>query len=419
MLIRSWLKIILCAAIFFPIMLSISCLSLAAEWSAEPSISTNREYNTNIRLTTQPHNSVTGTTLSPKLNLGVRSDIWQVNGGAEFVQKRFSGESDLDRDDHLFNLSTSYNAERSTWALKGASTKTSTITDQVTSTTGLSQVQRVQDERSVTPSLTWLMTELTQLQLTYSLRNLSYVNGASAGLYDYSSRSISATLTNRLAVDYQVFFVAGHSIFRMPSRTLGLSYDSKSVNYQMGMTRIFSETLRGTLAVGARETSVEQGVCRAYGLTTLSGSLLVTCFQSKTQISKESSSVFNGSFEKQFEVLNLTATLSRSLDASALGGQVETDSLYFHLERPVTEKWMSLLDVNAYKTHNIQEDISSGDRRFYSLQPKLIWQWTPEWQTSISYSYIHMKRAHEPTAVTASSVYLSLRYTWPKMSIPR
>ena len=78
----------------------------AAEWTFEPAVKLRREYNDNIRLTAQPHNSVNGSIIAPSLNFGVNTPVWQTSGGGEDTQRRYSGEVGLDQDDNLLTIYT-------------------------------------------------------------------------------------------------------------------------------------------------------------------------------------------------------------------------------------------------------------------------------------------------------------------------
>ena len=49
------------------IYLASTTAGIAAEWSATPSVKLQQEYNDNIRMTNQPHDSVWGTVLAPRL----------------------------------------------------------------------------------------------------------------------------------------------------------------------------------------------------------------------------------------------------------------------------------------------------------------------------------------------------------------
>jgi hypothetical protein len=403
----------------------------AAEWSAEPSVRLNRGYNDNIQLTIQPHSSVTSSLFAPKLNLGASSDIWQVAGGVEAVQNRFSGDSNLDADDRFYNLSASYLTERTTWQVAGSVSKSSFLTNQqITPETGVVQVQKVQDASSITPSWTWAMNELTQLQLAYSLQNISYVNGVEAGLYDYSARAITATLTNSLDQNHKVFFSARYSVFNLPAiAPTPISFDSfetsqrsKSSTYQAGITRTFSETARWTLSAGLRKTSIEQDGLQVIQVACPPPFDFLTCateFRPATFFSKQSGTVFSGNFEKLFASSSFTATMSRSLDSSGTGGQVQTDSLGLSISQSFTPKLTGGLSVISYTSSTVTPNISGIDNRLYSIEPTLHWQWTQELSLDGSYRYTHIRRVAEAQPVTADAVYLTLRYQWQKMAISR
>src|SRR5690242_16288697 len=80
---------------FFRLNLAISLLVIsplinAAEWWLSPSIKLGENYDDNILLTTAAHSSVRNTAVSPQLDFGVTSDIWQVGGEAKLTRRRFA-----------------------------------------------------------------------------------------------------------------------------------------------------------------------------------------------------------------------------------------------------------------------------------------------------------------------------------------
>lgn len=384
----------------------------AAEWSAQPSVRAGLEHNDNARLTIQPHNSVTGSMISPRLDLGVSSDIWQVTGSVEAVQKRFSGESGLDRDDRYYNLLTSYKTERSSWQLAGSMSKSSTLVgEQISPDSGLIQIQKAYDTRSINPSWTWGMNELTQLQLAYSFNSVSYVDGKRVGLFDYSTRAVSAQLTNQFDPKDQVFFSAGYSIFNVPATT----FESKSAMYQAGITRTFSATTRGTLSAGTRKTSSEQV---ALVCTVSFGPFCIQTVNA-TVFSKGSSSTFNGSLEKQYETTRLQVGFGRAINPSGLGTQVQTDSQNVTLSRQFSSKLTGNFSVNNYDSSSETGNLTSVDSHFYTIVPGLHWTWMQEWSADLTYRYSHIKREVENEPASSNATYLTVRYAWPRMSVSR
>jgi len=186
--------------------LSMPLVCEAAEWTVEPSALFSLVYNDNVNLTTQPHNSVNSNVISPRLDLGMRTQAWQLTGSAEASRIRYSGEIGQDRDDNAFRLSTTYRSERNIWQLDANSTRDSPVADEQTSSdTGAVQTPKIRETHGFSPSWTRMLTERTRLQLMYQLNDTSYVNGESVGLYDYRYSTASTTVSNQLSKLSQVF----------------------------------------------------------------------------------------------------------------------------------------------------------------------------------------------------------------------
>jgi len=398
----------ICTLVLLPIPRSVS----AAEWFMQPSVRGGREHNDNIQLTIQPHNGVTGTMISPKLDLGVSSDIWLITGSAETLHKWYTGQEGLDRDDWYYNLLTSYKTERSMWQLSGGISKSSTLAnEQISPTTGLIQAQKAYDTHSVSPSWTWTVNELTQLQLVYSFDSVSYVDGQSVGLLDYVTRDTSARLSYQLSAGDQIFVSTAYSLFIVPATT----FESKSASYEAGFTRTFSETTHGTLSAGINRNTSQQD---ALVCTVFLGPL---CLQtaSETLSSKKSSSIYSGNLEKQFETTNLMISIGRAYSPTGLGGEVLTDSVNVTLNRQISSQLAASFMVGNYDTKPATANVHGVNSHLYSIEPGLHWIWRQEWSADLTYQYSHIKREGEPEPASSNALYLTVRYAWPKMGISR
>src|SRR3990172_8063797 len=291
--------------------LSIPIACQAAEWTVEPSALFGFVYNDNVNLTTQPHSSVNSNVITPRLDLGVHTQAWQITGSAEASRRRYSGESGQDRDDNAFRLSSAYQSNRNVWQLNASSTRDSPIADEQTSSdTGAVQTPKIRETHGFSPSWTRMLTERTRLQLMYQLNDTSYVNGQSVGLYDYRYRTASATLSNQLSTLSQVFVTGGYSAFHTPVT----GNESTTRSFQVGITQNFSESTQGTLAAGARRTeTLTQGGRPVYTrFSTIFGDFLIQTGVTQNARQQETSSVFSGSLEKKYEITRLSMILSHS-----------------------------------------------------------------------------------------------------------
>ena len=445
-------------------------LSSAAEWFAAPSVRVASQYDENIQLTIQPHKSTSGSTVSPKLNLGVRSDIWELNGSAEYEHKKYS-DAELDTNNQYFNLGSSYRTERNTWQLSGSSVKSSVLANQKiyagidqyldrvyqgvlsqywgnlysipTPIAVNAQTHRNQELRSISPSWVWAMDERKQVQLSYQYSSTSYVNGSSVGLSDNSTRGVSARLSNQLDATNQVFFSAGYSVYRAPSvahateidkRSIYLAEaiypkllasESKSASYQVGISHTFSETLSGGVSGGAWKTSAERSVqtCLQPGsfddyLLSVTPACLVAG-DTVMQKSRTTSFIFSGNLEKNFESTRANASLSRTFNPSSAGDQAQTDTLNLAYSHIITEKLTGNYSVTASKYSSEVGGISGFNYNLYQISPRLDWRWTPEVLVNMAYGYARTKRSWEPEPVASNSIYISLTYQWPRFSFSR
>ena len=398
--------------------LSVSLVCGAAEWTVEPSAVFSLIYNDNSSLTTQPHNSANGNIITPGLNLGMRTQAWQITGSANASRLRYSGQSGQDRDDNALRLSSAYQSERNTWQLGADSTRDSPIADKKTSSdTGAVQTQKVRETHGFSPSWTRKMTERTKLQLMYQLNDTSYVNGQSVGLYDYRYRTASATVSNQLSEQNQIFVTGGYSSFHTPVT----GNESTTRSFQVGITQIFSESMQGTLQAGARRTeTLTQGGRPVYTrFSTIFGDFLIQTGVTQNARQQETSSVFSGSLEKKYEITRLSMILSRSFVPSGSGSEVEQDSFAFGLNRTITPRLSAYINLNSVIVRDDQGNISNNSRPYYHAESGANWAWTQELSLNMSYGYSRVKREFEDKAAIANSAYLTLIYRPLKTSISR
>ena len=399
--------------------LSIPIACQAAEWTVEPSALFGFVYNDNVNLTTQPHSSVNSNVITPRLDLGVHTQAWQITGSAEASRRRYSVESGQDRDDNAFRLSSAYQSNRNVWQLNASSTRDSPIADEQTSSdTGAVQTPKIRETHGFSPSWTRMLTERTRLQLMYQLNDTSYVNGQSVGLYDYRYRTASATLSNQLSTLSQVFVTGGYSAFHTPVT----GNESTTRSFQVGITQNFSESTQGTLAAGARRTeTLIQGGEPFYKFSFNESGELVLAEIGVTSDRRlqETSSVFSGSLSKKYELTSINISFSRSLAPSGSGSEIEQDSFDFRLNRTMTPRLNAYINLNSVIVRDDQGNISNNNRPYYHADLGANWAWTRELSLNMSYGYSRVKREFEDKAAIANSARLTLIYRPLKTSISR
>lgn len=392
----------------------------AAEWTAEPSVKLRREYNDNLRLSAYPHESVTGSLITPALDLGVAGPRWNLGLNAEATQRRYSGEEGLDRDDSALKLISLFKTERSTWQLDASRIRDSAmISESVDADTGTVEALKERETDTVSPTWTWMYSPITQLQLALRQTDVAYEESTlSAGLYDYRYRTASATLGRRLSELNQIFLYGGYSEYHVPIT----SFDSETLNLQAGFTRNFTETTTVTLQAGQRRTeSFTKGGTPIYTYYLIAPN---TYYRVQTGVSPDSrtqrtGSVFSGNLDTKTESTDWNFSLSRSFDPSGSGGQVEQDQLKFKFNKRLSPRMGVNINGSALKVRTEEGNITNSDRTFYDFGPGIYWLWTREWSVGANYRYAHVKRVYENEAADSNSLNLWLTYKPLKMSVSR
>lgn len=410
-------------SILFSVLLLPASKSIAAEWWLAPTMRVEAEYNDNLSLTTLPHQSTHGTVISPSLDFGVRSDIWGVSGKAEFVRQSYSDISNEGRDTQNYALSSQYSTERMRWELSGNQSYSTVLVNQAGDPdVGSLQLGKKRKTSDYGPTWAWMMTESTQLQLRYLKSEALYEDGLQFSLFDYNSRTMTASLSHQLSFRSRVFIDLGYSVFKVPAN----DYESKSTSIKGGVSHSFSDSLRTSLSIGADRT-LSEGVVRGCLVPGFDISFdsnfnpIVTpvclLFASERVSQDDTSFLFSANVEKQFELARMSATLSRSLAPSGSGTIVRTDSLGWQASLPVTHRLTSSLSVDVYDVRSTFGDITGFDRTFYQASPGLRWQLAEEWSFETSFRYSVLKRDNDPSGAKSRSVLLRLIYQGSKISI--
>lgn len=408
-----------------------SSCAVAAEWSAEPTVSLRQEYNDNINLSPLPHKAVWGTILSPSITFSGNSETLEVSGGAQLNFNRYTGAKGLDSDDRIFAFGAQYKNERNTWGLNVNSTRDSThATEQVS--TGIILPRSQRNALTVNPSWSHSFSDRISLHFEYKLNSVTYDNGLSVGLVDYKSKGGDVSMAYLLNDTDKVTISTGRS----KSTSAGNS-ESTTDHLNLVYSHEFSETLHGDALVGVRKTTSKYFMdvysCEGIGgYAKLVGSVYYCGFDFfgrfffnpsdlaqlvAPRTSTKGSSFNLGLSKKMAETDLLTARLSRDINPSGRGLLVETDHLSLAYSRRFSDTLSGSINTDLYRTRN--PAIANSGNQYFTIAPSLSWQLSEWWYLDSGVQYANQKFDGATTGVSSNLIYGSIRYNWPKISVSR
>lgn len=428
--------------------LLVPALSAATEYSAKPSISLQLQDDSNLLLTAQPHQSVTGLTIAPHIDLSAAQANWNITGSADVRGHRYWGQSGLNGNDQIYNLSSLYRTQRNTFQLSGGYASESVTASSIFSPDiGLVSTQTQRITRSVNPSWTWQMTERTRLELNYKSSLVSYQNVPNSGLINYTSRDGAATLLYELSSKDQLTVQIERSYFAVPQESqsqlgqssyttlsgildpnpLILSNTSITDNLVLGWSHSFSQTLSASLAAGARRTNSDSIVqtCTASAPITfnfITGLVVGTCTQTATTAYSDKSNgyVYDAEINKQLQLSDINLTLERQISPSGFGTQVQMNSETLAVTRNLSARLSTGLSISGNQVRGIGGTAPTLNRENYTMaSTDLNWRWTRQLTVQTGYRYITLRFLNNNIRAHDNTVYLRLDYAWRRFSMSR
>lgn len=374
----------------------------AAEWSAEPLVSIKGEYNSNLLLSPTTPGEVFGHWVSPGVRFAGSTESLEIGGrmAADFV--RYYGDKNVALTNLYFPISIKHKTEQDTIALDAGLTRDNTLMSELQQTGAvLAFTQR--NLWNVNPSWTHALTEKANLITSYQFNDVTYENGAPAGLADYRVHTLSGGGSYSLTETDQLQGMMVYTNFQVP--TVGLA--SNIYGAQFSYTHAFSETFTGTLSGGPRYLSSTLDFAQSSG--------------------RENSLVwvFGGALEKKFARFQVKLDGGREILPSGFGILLRTDRVGLKIGHQVNEKLLLEIVGQGY----LVEGVTTRNGRnvipltsYVTVTPRVTWRFSEWWSATLSYSHADQRRIDAPTAndaATGNSMYLMITYFPPKLSFSR
>ena len=383
--------------------LSLPRISLAAEWSFQPSIGLATGRDDNATLTTGAHESVTAVSIYPRMKWAKTTETSAVNLDLLLSATEYSGNQVPDTDAQTLTLNSYVQTtERTKWGLDSEfrreilfeSTESTAGTGNLRDTDVGLVTQKVRRESLLArPSWNHALTERSSLGLNYEINDVSFTNIAGTGLEDYKDHRVAATYAYRITQRDDLNFTLAHSAYRPDVSNT----KSDSNQLLVGISRAFTETARGRFMVGVGETS------------------------EKTSAGTDDSSnyVLEAGLEQRSELTTVDGVISRDVQPSGAGRSVLSNQFRINLSRKISPMVNLNIRANVFRNKVLEGSDPDVDRRYYELIPGLSWQWKPEWAFGLEYQYRKQKFDADPETAKSNALFAGVKYSWPKQVTSR
>ena len=409
--------------LLLPAMLLLSSSSQAFDWFLDPSLTFTERYTDNLRLLVKPTRDNLISTFSPSLNFGYLTDENELTGNFLWNQSVYHGEDSLNFGEKILNLNDSFTADR--WSLNttGRYAIESTITTQTdVNSGGYVAAQLPRDTKSISPNLTYKLTETNSLQLGLSYLDVTFEKHPNLAFTDYSNGQLYSTLNHNYSNKLSFNLTGSYSLYYAGTSAPLLLYynnnlahpylenykqNSTTSSYQLGVQYLFDEHTTFSATAGLRDTS---------STTNYQCSMFVPgCSFFATHLSSTTNGkIYSVSVKRNFERGNLNLSANQQLNPASTGSQQQSTSLngsgLYHLD----ERWSlgitGLYQIVETIAASNSSTIFNYNRTYKSISPNIQWKWTPEVNLQLSYTYSDQYFTSSNLTALANNVQLQFIY---------
>lgn len=371
--------------------------AMAAEWTVQPYLDLGAMRDDNVRLTTAPHETTSAYVAAARMRAERETEVSKANMNIFVAHTRYHAGELPDKTEHGLKLDASRRtSERGTLGLSGEYRRDALfervvvreeegvgdVRDVDVGLTTEAEVRR--HYRVLRPSWNWLLTERSSVRLAYRRTDVSFSNSGGTRLFDYEDDLLSGSYHRQLTQRDEFIVTTNVSRYR-PDTT---DAEADTLQLLVGRGRAFSETLRGSMSVGASRSKERVGA----------------------QEESSTGAVVNAALRQRSELSTLEGVISRDVTPSGIGRALRTDQVRLHWARKLQPMIELVFEGRFLRTRLIEGTDPSVNRRYYQISPELRWRWLENLSVVGSYRYRHQKFEASPDSADSSTVFLGVSY---------
>ena len=340
----------------------------AAEWLAEGQASLSGVFDDNIRLSATDKQSVFGAIFAPQIGVRRRTEIWDLNFIADATIAQYSEDSALNSQNPRLRFDSKYRTMKGLLRVTGEASRTSTLVTEETDA-GRFNSNTERNLFRLSPSWAYSLTELDTLNLGVGWTEAFYESDA---LADYRSFNANAGWSRQVTPTdvMSLTMVADH--YESEST---LDLQSNAVAALVGWEHTLSERLRVSVAAGPQYFTTD-----------------VPSFAGGTLHTEEQDTIgyrVNASIDYQLSPqTSVGASFAHQIDPSGSGtplerNRFEVNARHQFLPR-LAASLRAFLQLDSSPTNELG---NNRDRNYVSVEPRVIYELTPNWDLSGSYRF--------------------------------
>jgi hypothetical protein len=396
-----------CLCVFIGSCLLFSFKVNAVRYAIESDVSARAEYNDNIFLTSEPHDSVYALTVIPEAKMVAKEANWETFLNGKLRSNNYS-DHNLDSNDVYLDLSGKYQSERNIYSLGGAYYLDSNLRSE-SADFGITGKRVNREYWNIVPQYTRLLTERLSFTLSFNHADVDYLDAENTGFVPYRLNTLTGSLAYSLTERDRVSFILQ-----------GTDYVSKNnaIEYQLFITRLgiehdFSELWSVNFTIGGSRRNSTNTITQTFDF-----------FGQPITLTEEidfsdKGYVLDAGLQRKFETGSFSAGISRDNVTNSQGGLNEVNTLRFRFSQKVTSLWKYDFHARYQDINAVSSVTRTSDREVFIIEPRVFYSLSRDWTANASYRYAARKFRSDTSddrAPHSNRIYLGLTYNFPDIS---
>lgn len=401
------------------------------------------EFNSNLFLTTRPHEDTWGEGVDGTIDLSLADSRWKTQATGRFQNRWYPNDNNLDYYNQLFSVKSQYFSERAVWGLDSQYNMDNTLSSLDSLDLGFVFTRIPRTTRLVSPNVTYSLTENTSLALAYTYQDTTYdQQKSSRSVVDSEAHTGSLNLTHQwnerlqllgsmsytsydlLGIDqsFDGFFplntIFGLLLFPSVTQVPGTTGTINTASLMGGFNFKLTETIDLAFSGGGQHNDTSNPE------TTITTSVFGTPVATRQIPATENSTiseVYSGRASKHFERSDLSLDISRSISPSLQGILYAYDRYSLSGTHKFTPHLSGSLNLSLSNQSGVGGDSALVDRDLYTIRAGVDWQWAQNWRLNASYQYSQVDynaaSGSPSTAVDSHALYFNIRYLFDKQQL--
>jgi hypothetical protein len=394
---------------------------VAEEWSVTPRASAALVYDSNPRMFLEGEDN-TGVVTDLAADFAWRTEVSSLTFTPRLRVNRYERDRDaMDSDDQYYTLGASTATERGKYGVDASlSYATALTTEDIVAETGVLRrdARTSRDSWALSPRFSYILTERNTLSGDFTLSAVDYDGG---GYRDYqfylANLALGHALSPRDTVSGILYLSQYDRLLREDGDPFGpgvfvagdVEAASRSIGLQVGYERKLTETVTGTVAVGAVRTDFEADAVR---LSTGGGADL---FPDSTDYGQ----LLTAKLTQRLERGEWDLGLTRNLTPTGDGVLVRRDEAKAGYRRELGPRSTARAALVVFQEESVGGQVNVANRDYALVEGGVSYRLTPYLVLSGKYVYRYEKYESADDAATANAVWLTLAYEGDKHAISR